>query len=89
MDKKEQWANETLKSLDGLKKAKPSDALFNQILKKLPTNETATIPLKRLAWVAAAACVLIAINVISLQLDKTEFQQESNELLSNYHIYTS
>ena len=88
MDKKQQWANETLKSLDGLKRAQPSDVLFDQILKKLPTNETAFIPLKQLAWVAAAACLLIMVNVISLKPESAESQQKSSELLSNYNLYS-
>lgn len=89
MDKKEQWANEVIQSLEGLKKATPSDALFDKILQQLPSQNVAVISLKRLAWVAAAASVVIVLNVIALSHSESNQTQKTDELLSNYNIYQS
>lgn len=87
MDKKEQWADEVIQSLEGIKKVTPSDALFDKILQQLPAKQVVVIPLKRLAWVATAACVMIAINVIALSHLESKTVTEPVELLSNYNIY--
>lgn len=89
MDKKEQWANEVIQSLKGMQKATPSDALFDKILQQLPTQQITVISLKRLAWIATAACVMIAINVIALRNYESNQTQKTDELLSNYNIYQS
>lgn len=89
MDKKEQWANEVIQSLKGITKVTPSDALFDNILQQLSAQKVAVIPLKRLAWVAAAACVVIALNVIALNHSEANQTPKTDELLSNYNIYQS
>ncbi len=89
MNKKEQWADEVIQSLEGIKKATPSDALFDKILKQLPMQEVTLIPLKHVVWIAAVACVVIAFNVIALSNFESNQTQKSDELLSNYNIYQS
>jgi hypothetical protein len=64
LDKKEQWANDVLHSLDSIKRAEPNTNLFEKISQHLPKEKVITLlPLKHLGWVAAAACFLIAANV--------------------------
>lgn len=93
MDKKEEWANEVLNSLNGMKRAEPSTDLFDKISAKLPKNEAKIIPLKRLRWVAAAACLFIAVNVyvfnyqIKNKQEVSYSQTSTSTLLSNYSIY--
>ncbi len=94
MKNKEQWANEVLQSLEGIQRAEPSADLFAKISQKLPKEKVIKmIPLKHLKWVAAAACVLIVINIFvfksSIQTEQPNdynYKVENN-LLTNYSIY--
>ncbi len=95
MNKKEQWANEVLDSLNGIKKASPDSDLFNKIVAQLPTeNSTKIIPLSYLSWVAVAACLIICVNiyVFNATLNTTKQEQElvtTTTVLSDYSIYNS
>lgn len=91
MDKKSQWADEVLKSLEGIESAVPQNALFNKITAKIPENkEYRIIPLKHLGWAVAAASVVILINVYALRLQNDSLQNvKSNKedhisLLTDY-----
>lgn len=94
MKNKEQWANEVLQSLEGIQRAEPSADLFAKISQKLPKEKVINrIPLKHLSWAAAAACIVIAVNVFVF---KSSIQTEhltvdnyklENKLLTNYSIY--
>lgn len=69
MNNKEQWADEVLQSLDGIQKAKPNPELFAKITNKLyAEKQSKIIPLKQLGWVAAAACLLLALNIYTFDL---------------------
>lgn len=98
MDKKEQWANSVLNSLDGIQKAEPSVDLFDRITQKLPPKKLANIvpsivPLRRLVQIAAVACLIVAVNVYAFSIDvknKNEnFYSSANNttLLTSYSIY--
>lgn len=94
MDKKSQWAEDVLNSLDGIKSAKPNNDLFAKIQAQLPIiKEVKVIPLKRLRWLAVASCVVIALNIYvftgELKVNTTEVAQttNNNELLTNYSFY--
>ncbi|WP_025741780.1 hypothetical protein [Aquimarina pacifica] len=91
MDKKEQWADDILHSLEGAKRAIPKNDLFDEILAKIPEKkENKIIPLVHLTWIAAAAVAIIVVNVYALQLQNTTIKNvtESSDkevsLLSNY-----
>lgn len=91
MNKNEQWADEVLKSLDGIQRAKPSNQLFDKINDQLKHEKRAKIvPLKRLSWVAVAAFVVITINIYifkSGMQNNTRPQVSKSNLLNNYSIY--
>lgn len=94
MDKKSQWADEVLNSLDGIKSAKPNNDLFAKIQAQLPIKrEVKVIPLQRLRWIAVASCLIIAVNIYvftgELKANTTEVAQTTtnNELLTNYSFY--
>lgn len=81
MNNSEQWANEVLRSAEGIKNATPADALFAKIDEQLPkSNKAKVISIKKLSWSAAAACVLILVNIASFsqQLKNTSDQQYAN-----------
>lgn len=93
MDKKEQWANEVLQSLEGIQRAKPNANLFAEITAKLPKKTVKIIPLKRLRWAAVAACVIIAANIYVFSSGINQTQQnittnaEEYGLVTDYALY--
>lgn len=88
MDDKEQWADEALKSLQGIKRATPKNDVFDSIISRIPENRT--ISLKHTGWVTAAACLIILLNayVLKLQIENIQdsVRNEENQisLLSDY-----
>jgi len=90
-NKKEQWANEVLNSLAHLQKAEPDADLFDKIAAQLPQIKcTKTIPLKRLLWIATAACIAIAVNiyVLSAKIKSDQNNLSANvSLINDYSIY--
>lgn len=90
-NKKEQWANEVLNSLTHLQIAEPDTDLFAKITAQLPPKKGAKIiPLKRLVWIATAACIAIAVNiyVLSTKIKSDQNNLSANvSLLSDYSIY--
>lgn len=96
MDKKEQWANEVLQSLDNIERAEPSADLFAKISAQLPAKEKTAkvIPLRNLRWVAAAACFIISANIYvfgsGLNSAKQKAETASTQeygLISDYSLY--
>lgn len=93
MDKKEQWAEEVMQSLKGIERAKPSSDLFAKISSHLPDTEVVNIvPARRMAWVAAAACLIIGLNVYVFTNEiktssKAISQVDDTQLLNNYTLY--
>lgn len=93
MNEKDTWANEILQSLEGIQKASPSDDLFAKIMEQIPEAiPTNIIPLKRLGWIAVAACFLIGINVYVFDLGttnniKTQSTQQYDKLMTDYSLY--
>lgn len=94
MDKKEQWANKVIQSLDGMQKAEPSADLFAKITAQLSTEKVDNIiPLHRLSLVAAVACIFIVANIyifnnnIKNKQENIYSQTTETTLLSNYLIY--
>ncbi len=94
MDKKEKWANEVLQSLDGMQKAEPKADVFTKIITQINANEAVKIiPLKRLGWIAVAACLIIGLNLYvfksRLQMVKNDLSKTSQkyEFITDYSLY--
>jgi len=94
MNNKEKWADEVLQSLDGLQRAEPADDLFDKIIAKIPEKKQAVIiPIKRLRWLAAAACLVIGLNIYVFSIGMRCSQQEdtsetqSIELMTDFSLY--
>ena len=90
MDKKEQWAEEVLNSLKGIKRTSPKDDLFDKIITSIPKNiKNEITPLKYIGWFAIAASVVISLNIYTLKLYKNnvntnEETENQISLLSDY-----
>ena len=65
MKAKETWIEETLDSLDGIRRATPKTDLFTAIQQRPGLHERNAIPLKRsFYWsVAAGIAILVALNI--------------------------
>jgi hypothetical protein len=94
MDKKEKWAEEVLQSIEELERATPPDALFAKINNQLPKHKkTKIIPLHKIGWAAAAACILISANIFAFSSSINEYDTNEqatlyeNQLLTDYEIY--
>jgi hypothetical protein len=63
---KEQWINEVMNSLEGITPAQPDDGLFERITEKLRKPQTTKIMNPYPAQWAAAAILLLALNIGSV-----------------------
>lgn len=92
MKEKEEWADDVLRSLDGLQRAEPNVELFARITNKVTQKTIRIIPLKPLAWVAAAACFIITINLYTFYnttqiSDNTNLNKSEYSLVMDYSLY--
>jgi len=94
MNKKGKWAEEVLQSLDGIQRAEPADDLFDKIMAKLPEKKQAVIiPIKRIRWIVAAACLVIGLNIYVFSIGMRSSQKEnmsesqSIELITDFSLY--
>lgn len=85
-----------MQSLEGSERARPDTALFDKINDEIAVSESKVIPINRLRLVAAAAAVLLLVNVsvVSgyLQEDiagNQELVADDNpySILSDYKVY--
>lgn len=93
---KGKWLNDVFDSIKGSERAKPNDDLFGKILNKIDAPETQIIPLRQLRFAAAAAIILLVLNISLLRQNiqgdifNTESQLIDNAdeaVISNYNIY--
>lgn len=89
MDKKQQWADEVLNSLEGIKRAIPKDDLLGEIITRIPNKkESEIIPLKHIRWIAVAASVVIMVNVYALRLQKNSSNNTEENLETQISLLT-
>jgi len=79
MNKKDQWTNEVLNSLDGIQKAVPDDALLSRVMSQI--SENSLMPKWKIGVAAVAAAMLIALNIYALNIND---QQTQNQTSSEY-----
>lgn len=94
---KEKWVNSVMGSLEGMQRAKPASDLFAKIEREIASPEGKIISMNQLRVAAAAAILLLAMNIFLLnQYAKSETvssiewvsEVDSNEqLISNYNLY--
>ncbi|MDQ3046820.1 MAG: hypothetical protein M3R27_04670 [Bacteroidota bacterium] len=88
---KDKWINEVMKSLDDVKSAETSPFLYNKILNKISSGENAnaskpTITIK-VAWLAAASFVLLAIlNFQAMKKSNPTNKREVQEIAIAYNL---
>lgn len=85
MMKKEQWADEVLKSIEGIQRAIPKEHLFDKIMVQVSSKEDVrVIPLRYVKWIAAAAIMVFALNIYALKLHtnnvKTKFGSDDLDI---------
>lgn len=95
--KKERWIEEVLDSTKGIKRARPKADLFAKIEQRIRKVEAKIIPLRRLQIAAAAAVVLMVLNVVTLSQyvdstkneasELTEIEKSNQPLISNFNLY--
>lgn len=86
MKRNEQWSNEVIESIQGMKRATPSGDLFNKINSKIQKYEQLKlIPLNKLAFAAVAACIMITINIFAYT-DNAKIGK--NNIVANEQIFT-
>lgn len=96
-DNKEKWIEDIFNSLEGSKRAKPNFDLFARIEAEIENIDTKVIPLRQVRMMAAAAIVLLTLNM-GVFLQYTQSQEANNEnevietidqssLISDYKLY--
>ncbi|MEZ4888238.1 MAG: hypothetical protein R3E32_26145 [Chitinophagales bacterium] len=95
---KEKWKDAVLNSLEGIKRAEPNAVLFEKITQRIERNGSPSqiVPMNRVKMAAAAAILLLALNVFSItnyfktnksiQTENTIYQDVPS-LISNYNLY--
>ena len=92
MEKREHWSEEVMDSLTGIQRAIPRPDLYDEICSQIHLPEMVKIiPLQNLKWVAAAAVLLISINLLAINHPYDENPQGEQELelslINDYSIY--
>jgi hypothetical protein len=91
MNTKEQWINETMESLDGIRRATGDPLLGAKIAERLRAGNGRTLLLKpgMLLKIAAGLALLITINVFSViyYARTTSLTDNANPLVSEYFTY--
>jgi len=96
-DEKEEWIDETLGSLEGIKRAKPPVDLFDKIEIQIKQGKTKTIYFTQWRPAIAAAVLLLVLNVFAARLYtqksssvETEMGLEiayETQLISDFKLY--
>lgn len=97
-NEKEKWIQGVFDSMEGSERAKPSAQLFAKIEHQIDQEEGAKlISINQWRWSAAAAVVLLLVNVFAMRNltqanmavsdEFTVGQDASQQLISNYKIY--
>lgn len=93
---KEKWIDDVFGSIKGSERARPKSDLFGKILNEIETPNTRIIPLFQLRVIAAAAVVLLILNIAVLRqsiqnsYSNTEVwitENTEESVISNYNIY--
>jgi len=90
MNTKEEWIAETMKSLDGIQRAKSTPVLHEQLNRILTASDGRIVLLQSrlLLKIAAGLALLIALNIISLSYYSRSTRTETaNPLVSEYFSY--
>ena len=92
MEQKEQWINEALNSLNGIKRPEGNPYLHTRIMERLNSAKPQTVP-TRMIWITA--CLLICISILNIftihmllpkKEQKNELYQLSLELIHTNSI---
>jgi len=96
-NEKEKWMEDVFQSMKGSKRAKPNPELFAKIKGQINASEAKVIPLYQWRSAAAAAVLLLFMNVATLrhyhQQDEGNYQDVAvadmygESLISSYQIY--
>lgn len=91
MEQNEQWTNQVFASIEGMKRAGPSDDLFEKINTKIPKSAQVKIfPMSKLLWAAAAACIIVTLNIFAFSDSIKEGNQTTASeelLLTDFTLY--
>mgnify|MGYP000668897645 CR=1 FL=1 len=97
MRENKQWIEDVLKSTQGMRRAKPRPDLFVKIEEQIQGVEAKIIPFRRLQIAAAAAVLLMVLNITALsqytnyiegeEQELTEMEQSEQSLISNFNLY--
>jgi len=89
MNKKDDWTDDVLNSLEGIQKATPSVELLDRVMAQLPKNNI--MPKWQLRLTAVAASLLIALNIYVFDYDKQEASSQPSteyvKLIEDYSLY--
>ena len=96
-DDKEKWIEDVFDSMKGSQRAKPSTELLAKIEQQIGVTESKIIPIYSFRMVAAAAILLLVLNVFAVRQFMESNTVATEELLveetsglsliSNYNIY--
>jgi hypothetical protein len=93
----ENWIATVFDSIRGMQRAKPDPGLFAKIEQQLYAPETSVIPMRQWRLAAAAAVLLLVLNVVTMHryrqsaaLSSTELRTDdgsTQQLISDYNLY--
>lgn len=90
MHKREKWIDEVLNSMDSMKQAVPDDAVFANILNRLPAKKVRKlIPIHTVSSVAAGLALLLTANIFLLSNESQAIAQNDagvEEVVEYYQL---
>lgn len=94
---KEKWMEDVFESMKGSQRARPQPELLEKIMKNIDAPEAKVVPMYQWRIVAAAAVLLLVLNIFALNHYTQNSVSSSGELavedassqliISNYKIY--
>lgn len=73
MQKSDKWIDEILNSTEGMQRAVPDDALYNNILNRLPVKKVSRlVSLRTVSSVAAGLALLLAANIFLIMEERQQ-----------------
>lgn len=94
---KEKWIEDVFDSMKGSQRAKPDSGLFAKIEGQIDAPEAKIIPMRQWNYAAAAAVLVLILNVFAMRQYTQNNELNANEmvvsdvsgqsLISNYKIY--
>ena len=79
---KEKWVDEVLHCMKGSQRARPRPEVFTKIQNQLIISESKVVPIRKWRYAAAAAILILIVNVFALQRLNQSVEWQNSEMVT-------